>query len=122
MSVALRLSALALRGIVEGASSQVGLEKGGAAIAAFLTARFVDQSQNLHKALQSSVEQCWKALEIALAGDSLWNRCKALLVRAEDRAFAQQVRAFLDIAPLPVPADRPDFRDTCLDELRAART
>src|ERR1022692_252809 len=57
----------------------------------------------------------------ALAGDSLWDRCKVLIARSEDQAFAQQVRAFLDAAPLRELAGKKAFRQKCLEELRAAR-
>ena len=33
-------------------------------------------------------------LEIALAGDSFWDRCKLALAPSEDKAFREQVRAF----------------------------
>src|SRR4051794_28011241 len=98
MSIALHLSSLALKQVVGGACAAVGIP--GDAVIGFLQERFSDQSQRLPAALHAANEKAWKALEIALAGESLWERCKAAAARAEDRAFAQQVRAFLDAAPL----------------------
>src|SRR5262249_59578824 len=47
---------------------------------------------------------------------------KGVLGRAEDQAFRQQVRAFLDSTPLAgLPGHGPEFRRQCLRELRAAR-
>jgi hypothetical protein len=121
MSIFLSLSSLALRQVVEGACAAVGLKESGEAVVGFLTERFTDQSQRLTRALRQANDNAWKALEIALAGDSLWDRCKAAVARAEDRAFAQQVRAFLDATPLPEVAGKLAFRQKCLEELRAAR-
>ena len=63
--------------------------------------RFTDHSRALARALADANERAWQALEIALAGDSWWDRVKGLLGRREDQALAGQVRAFLDAAPLP---------------------
>src|SRR4051794_34874990 len=117
MSILLSLSTLAIRELVDGAC----IYEGGAAIVGFLTERFTDQSQLLAKALNSANERAWKTLEIALAGDSLWDRCKVLIARSEDKAFAQQVRAFLDAAPLRELSGKTALRQKCLEELRAAR-
>ena len=101
MSIFLSLSSLALRQVVDGACAALGVKDSGEAVVGFLTERFTDHSQRLTAALQSANEKAWKALEVSLAGDSLWDRCKALAARGEDQAFARQVRAFLDAAPLP---------------------
>src|SRR5262245_56789596 len=121
MSIFLSLSSLALRQVVDGACAALGAKGGGEAIVGFLTERFTDHSQRLARALQHANDNAWKALEVALAGDSLWERCKAALARAEDRAFAQQVRAFLDATPLPELTGKTAFRQKCLEELRADR-
>src|SRR5262249_61357676 len=69
-------------------------------------------------ALRKANERAWQALEVALAGESLWNK----LDDANDKAFRQQVRAFLDATPLEsLPSHGPEFRQQCLRELRAAR-
>ena len=124
MSVFLSLSTFALRELIAGACETVGFKAGGEVtdvVVGFLTERFTDHSQRLTAALQSANEKAWTALEIALAGDSLWERCKVAVARAEDKAFAQQVRTFLDAAPLPELAGKSAFRQKCLEELRAAR-
>jgi hypothetical protein len=101
MSIFISLSSLALRQVVDGACAVLGVKESSEAVVGFLTERFTDHSQRLARALRQANDNAWKALEIALAGDSLWERCKAAVARAEDRAFAQQVRAFLDATPLP---------------------
>src|SRR5262249_36088553 len=69
-------------------------------------------------AVRGAGERAWQALEVALAGESLWGR----LDEADDRAFRQQVRAFLDGAPLEgLPGHGDEFRQQALRELRAAR-
>lgn len=125
MSLVLSLSTLALRKVVDGActaASVSGAGEAAVAVAAFLNERFTDHSQRLTRALQNANERAWKALELALAGDSLWERCKIAAARAEDKAFARQVRAFLDAAALPEAVANASFRPKCLHELRAART
>jgi serine/threonine protein kinase len=121
MNLALNLATLVLRKLVVGACTAVGVgEAGEAAIAVvgFLKERFTDHSQRLIVALQHANERAWRALELSLAGESL---LKTVTARAEDMAFARQVRAFLDATPLPEPTGKPEFRQHCLTELRAAR-
>ena len=76
-----------------------------------------DQGRRLTKALRESNERAWKALEIALAGETLWNR----LDRAEDRAFRQQLAAYLKQTPIPELQDKEPFRKKCLQDLHQAR-
>jgi tetratricopeptide (TPR) repeat protein len=124
MNLVLSLSTLALRKLVDGACTAVGVKEGGdvaVAVAAFLNERFTDHSQRLTAALQNANERAWKSLELSLAGESFWERCKSSVARAEDKAFARQVRAFLDATPLPEPSGNPAFRQQCLEDLRAAR-
>jgi serine/threonine protein kinase/HEAT repeat protein len=119
------LSLVALQQVIGGACRAVGFEaaeKAGDAVAGFLTRHFTDHSQALSKALHEANARAWKALEVALAGDSLWERGKVLLAAADTRAFRQQVRAFLEATPLGgLPSHGQEFRQQCLRELRAAR-
>jgi WD40 repeat protein len=124
MSIWLSLSTFALRQVVGGACKTIGFRAGGEAtdaVVGFLTERFSDHSQRLTAALNHANERAWKALEISLAGESLWERFTVASSRAEDQAFRQQIRAFLDAASLTNLAGREDFRQQCLGELRAAR-
>src|SRR4051812_41893117 len=73
MSIIVDLSAIALRQVVPAALKAVGVEVGGEAVARFLLERFVDQSQALTKALQTTNERAWKPMEVALAGESWWD-------------------------------------------------
>jgi hypothetical protein len=79
--------------------------------------RFGDSSQRLLQAIRRANERAWKALEIALAGESLWHR----LDRGEDRAFRQQVRQFINSIPLPILTGRGEFRRECLRDLQDAQ-
>ncbi len=121
MSIFMRLSTLAARQLVVGACAAVGVKHEVQAVAGFLSERFTDHSQRLTTALENANENAWKALEIALAGDSFWERCKGAVARGEDKAFAQQIRAFLDTSSLPELTGKDQFRQKCLEELRAAR-
>src|SRR4051794_18347791 len=97
------LTVPALRQVLSGAMSSVAGQFGADAAVAvvdFLQQRFTDQSERLTGALTQANERAWNSLEIALAGDSLWERCKLLMASSEDKGFRQQVRAFLDATPL----------------------
>jgi serine/threonine protein kinase len=123
MSITLYLSALTMRSAVEGACESLGVGKAGPQVLTDLFARqFSDPSQRLNKALDRANDRAWRVLELALAGDSLWDRCKGLLAGAEYRAFRQQIQEFLAANPprgLPVQDAR--ARARCLDELQRAR-
>ncbi len=115
------LSVLAMRQVAQAAALVPvpgGRVAGGAvgAAAAFLAVRFNDSSQRVPEALRRSTDRAWRALEIALAGESLLSR----LDRAEDKAFRQQVRTFLDGVPTDTFRD-PQWRKACLSEVRAVR-
>jgi serine/threonine protein kinase len=125
MSVLQHLSALALAPIARSACEAAGVNpvtSSPDSVVGCLTARFKDHSQQLAEALYKASERAWQALEVALAGDSLWERCKLLLAPGEEKAFRDQVRAFLDVAPLGnLPGHGSEFRQDCLRQLRAAR-
>jgi serine/threonine protein kinase len=120
------LALLALREVVEGVCTQVGvnpqligdLKK---IVKNLLTERFGTQGPKLTAALTRANQRAWKAVQVALAGETLWDRCKALVVGAPDRAFQQQLRAFLDVCPLPELAGKTAFRRQVLGELNAAQ-
>src|SRR5262249_36109634 len=100
----------------------VGLEAGAAAgdaVVRFLGDRFSDHSARLTTALQTANAHAWRSLEVALAGESWWDRVKSALGRREDQAFREQVQAFLRAAPLP--GHDAGFRRRRADERRAAR-
>ncbi|MCE9567093.1 MAG: protein kinase [Planctomycetes bacterium] len=78
--------------------------------------RLNDQSRAVLDALERSNRKAWKALEVALAGESLWSR----LDKAEVKALRSQIRAFLDHVPLPELDAKADFRKRCLREIREA--
>ncbi len=120
MPVLPNLCLLAVRQLLPGACAALGIAVGESAIdavAGFLTERFSDQSRRLCTALEAASARAWKALEVALAGESFWN----WLDRADDRALRRQIRLFLDGLPHERPADAQEFRRYCVAELRAAR-
>src|SRR5262249_41969177 len=109
--------------LVSGACRAVGLDVGDAAVGGvvgLLTRHFTDQSRRLTEAMRRTHERAWKAIEVALAGDSLWDRCKLVFPGAEERAFREQVRPFLDACPLAELQGKTAYRQACLQELRAA--
>jgi hypothetical protein len=125
MAILQDLSALALRQVVGGLCQTAGVEAGAAAAEAVcrhLGERFTDHSQRLSTALHKASDAAWRALEVALAGNSWWDRVKSAVARAEDRALGDQVAAFLQATPLAGLASHgPEFRERALVELRAAR-
>ena len=101
----MHMSALALRQTVGKAADALGFKaavEGVSSLAGFLFDRFTDQSHRLTEALQSANDRTWRALEIALAGESFLSRLHA----AEDRAFRAQVRSFLDVTPVELLCHR----------------
>ncbi|MBM4070850.1 MAG: hypothetical protein FJ271_18125 [Planctomycetes bacterium] len=123
--VARNLCLFALEQLLEGASKSIGIiggEKAVAKLSQFLQQHFSDHSAKIEGALRMANERAWKSLELALEGDSFLSRCKAILVQAEQRAFAHQVQTFLEGLPLSEFRDQTaDMRQECLRDLRAAR-
>src|SRR5262245_7943923 len=117
MSIILQFSAVALKGVGgEAASDALGVMVG------LLRKRFADNSKRLTHALQKSARRAWSAAEVALAGSGWWDRCKLVLASVEQRAFREQIQAFLAAHPLDgVDGHGPDFRAQCLVQLQAAR-
>ncbi len=76
-----------------------------------------DQGQRVTRALKESNEKAWKALEIALAGESLWNR----LDRAEDRAFRKELTAYLQQLPMPELIGKQEYRKKILKDIHEAK-
>jgi hypothetical protein len=122
MGVFVELSVLAIRQVVTSVASMVpggGLVVSTAASA--LERHFTNHSRQLVAALAKSNERAWKALELSLAGDGLWDRGKVMFAGGDERAFRKQAQLFLDTVAVPqLPAD-PQFLPQCLRELRHAR-
>jgi hypothetical protein len=113
-----QLAALALTPLLKACLSALGIRGGEQAVSAvsgFLAGHLGDQSRRLVTALERANRNAWKAVEVALAGESLGT----LLDRIEHREFRAQVRAFLDAVLLPDEGE--SFRRQCRRELRAAR-
>src|SRR5439155_12649703 len=98
MRVFSRLSLFALAPLVSGACRAVGLSAAGdgvSAVARFLAERLSDQSRRVADALKDAADRAWRALEFALAGESV----RAALDAADDKAVREQVRLFVLNAP-----------------------
>ncbi len=122
MSLFSQLCGLALRGAATQAASLVGAASAGQAAADLLCKSFTDHSEKLTEALARSHARAWAAVELSLAGRSWWDSAKGLLHSGTDRAFRDQVQAFLDANPLDgMDGHGPDFRGQCLAQLHAAR-
>jgi hypothetical protein len=81
MTLVLKLSTLTVRNLVEGASTAMGVAGAGdvaAAVVSFLKNGVRDHSECLIQVLHKANERAWKALEMSLAGETLWERCTAL--------------------------------------------
>src|SRR5262249_29107057 len=118
MRVFSRLSLFALAPLVSGACRAVGLSAAGdglSAVARFLSDRLSDHSLRVADALKAAADRAWRALELALAGES----ARTALDAADEKAFREQVRLFL-LNARHAEGD-PDFVAACLAELRAAR-
>ena len=92
MSALLKLSALAMRGLVFGACQAVGIEAGDRAVepvSRFLGERFGRHGTRLLAALEKANDRAWEGLEFALAGESVWRRCTGLFGRAVAVCFGR---------------------------------
>jgi WD40 repeat protein/tetratricopeptide (TPR) repeat protein len=125
MAILQQLSTLTLRQLIDGAIKATGfkiVEEGTEVVVALLSRQFVDHSQRLTAALHTANDRAWRAMEISLAGDSWWERCKIKLAAREYQAFRQQVQSFLAVAPLGgLPGHGEEFRQQALRQLQAAR-
>jgi serine/threonine protein kinase len=86
-------------------------------VVGFLASRVSDQGRLIIQALTTASEKAWRALEVALAGESLWNKLDA----ADEKALRQQIRNLLENMPLPLLTGRREFGRLCLRELQEAR-
>jgi hypothetical protein len=88
----------------------------------FLGERFQDHSSRLETALVRANDRAWNCLEVALAGDSWWGSCKALLTARDEQTLQRQIRAFLSSLPTTqLPGDAESFRKLVLADLHGAR-
>jgi hypothetical protein len=110
MRVLFHLSAIAMR-TVAGPGSDSALHA--------LADRHGDRSAKLLNALKFANAQAWKAIEVALAGTSWWERAKRQVASGEQHAFRHQMQSFLDAAPIPDCG--PGLRKQCLADLKRAR-
>jgi hypothetical protein len=121
MAPARHLFGMALKPVAEGACIHLGGEAAGGVagkVAGFLAERFADQSKKINYILAEANNRAWRAVEVALAGESFWGK----LAKAEDRALREQIRGFINaLPPDQIPGDADGFRIKCLNELRAAK-
>lgn len=122
MSIALNLCSFALDQLLDGACKATG-DVGGhltASAVASLKKHLTDHSAKLDKALRTANDRAWRALELALGGETLMQKCAAFFAQADHKAFATQVKRFLDDCPLALGPDGAT-RQSCFAELQAAR-
>ena len=119
MDIFLNLSVLAVRKLVNVVTST----ELGVVLINKIRDHFTDDSQKLNKALQKANDRAWKSFELALTGkQTLWQRCKSVFSKAEDKAFTEQMRTFLDNRSnqLEQITANPKYCQICLEELRIA--
>jgi hypothetical protein len=107
MRVLAHLSTFALAPLVGGVVRAAGLgvaDESLSAVARFLSDRLSDQSLRVVEALRGAANRAWRALEVALAGESLLR----VVDRGDDRAFREQIRLFLPGRTPTRPAWRSD--------------
>lgn len=124
MGILLNMSAITLRESVAGACKICGVSPAADAVQAvssFLAGHFKDHSERLTRALRKSTDRAWRALEVALAGDSFWDRCKGFLATGEQKGFRAEMQRYLNDLQLPDNVEPEKFRRLCLSELKAAR-
>jgi serine/threonine protein kinase len=115
---------LALGDLVGGETAEKLAGLGGVVggVGLLLHRHFADHSQRLPNALRRSNQRAWKTLELALAGDGWLTRLKNLFARGEDKAIAEQIKAFLEANCLKELDTHPaDLRRQCLEDLQRAR-
>ena len=102
------------------AAGEVAADTAGKAIE-ILVAHFTDESQALPKASAAANERTWKALAVALAGDTFWDQCKAFVGADQTlRTLRVQLEPFLRAAALDqLPKE---FGDDCFAELKKFRS
>lgn len=117
MAIAGLLSQFTFRQISFGATAAIQMTS-AEAVTNFLGERLFDQSGKMIVALEQANLRAWKSLEVALAGETLWNK----LDPAADKSFRQQIREYLDSTPFGnLSSHGEEFRKGCLHELREAR-
>lgn len=125
MNILTQLSGLAMRGAGRAVCEVAGVGAVGATVdvaVGLIEQRIRDNSGRLMHALERSTRHTWRAVELALAGTSWWDRCRLTLASGDDRAIRAQVQSFLQANPLDGLAGHgPDFRGQCLAQLQAAR-
>jgi tetratricopeptide (TPR) repeat protein len=116
--------ALALRPLLDGIGRSISDPSARAEeIRTQLNTHVHDRAPTLTRALHQANEWAWRSLEVALAGEPLWERVQIAFRRAGDEPCRQQIRTFLDSAPLAFLAPREsEFRRQCLEELRLAES
>lgn len=125
MNILTQLSGLAMRGAGRAVCEVAGVGAVGATVdvaVGLIEQRIRDNSGRLMHALERSTRNTWRAVELALAGTSWWDRCRLTLASGDDRAIRAQVQSFLQANPLDgLDGHGPDFRGQCLAQLQAAR-
>src|SRR5262249_16643079 len=120
MAVVETLSVLALKPLAAGAA-QAGPAGSAEAVTQFLARRFADHSQRLLRVLVRANERAWRAVEVALGGNAIWEACKGKLDEPAGPPLRRQLQASLASTPpaVGIAAD-PFYRKRCIEQVRAA--
>ncbi len=111
------LGSFVFKNLLDGATRTLGIQVGEHTVGSFVSffeQRLTDHGLALTSALAGANDRAWKAVEIALAAESMW---QLLTKTAEERGFANQLRLYLDSLPRQEVPDRA----CCLQEIQKAR-
>ena len=114
------LAKAAIQTVAESIGAPLGLHDTGKVagdVTNWLVNHFSDPSKKLPKALNDSIDKSWQVLEMALEGETFWQRVTA---SGQLKGFAEQVRHFIDETKRQGICD-PMLNKKALAELRDAR-
>ena len=114
------LAKAAIQTVAESIGAPLGLQDTGKVageVTNWLVNHFSDPSKKLPKALNDSIDKSWQVLEMALEGETFWQRVTA---SGQFKGFAEQVRHFIDETKRHGICD-PMLNKKALAELRDAR-
>jgi hypothetical protein len=112
MSISASLLAFGVRSVFD-----VSIDDVVRALEGWLT----DHSQALPRALVKANDRAWQAVGLALAGDGLFERVKAVFLDGDLKGVRDQIKKFLDNTPTGVEAVRVPIRDRAAEEWQRLR-
>lgn len=95
--------------------------EGTDALFRLVQAQLTDNTQRLAQALQRSNDRAWKALTIALGGESWCSRNFGQLIQDDVHEVSTQIQGFLCSVEMPELSEWPWAQEKCLSELQQAQ-